>query len=172
MKGLKDIIGIDYGKLQDELHKEMSESEQNTRERQEQAYMDEARRNAREFDLPARERTLKDDFAQGFGAFEPARRQLRKDEQVAENLSTDYMAYVGSKDVAKAANAFDLPEMQRNYAISPTRHVGIERSQDFTVDEKQRREVERPTHKSSEYAEARAVRPDERGDDGRIFRTL
>lgn len=170
MKGLKDIIGIDYGKLQDELHKEMSESEQNTRERQEQAYMDEARRNAREFDLPTRERTLKDDFAQGFGAFEPARRQLRKDEQVAENLSTDYMAYVGSKDVAKAANAFDLPEMQRNYAISPTRHVGIERSQDFTVDEKQRREVERPTHKSSEYAEARAVRPGERGDDGRIFR--
>lgn len=170
MKGLKDIIGIDYGKLQDELHKEMSESEQNTRERQEQAYMDEARRNAREFDLPARERTLKDDFAQGFGTFEPARRQLRKDEQVAENLSTDYMAYVGSKDVAKAANAFDLPEMQRNYAISPTRHVGIERSQDFTVDEKQRREVERPTHKSSEYAEARAVRPGERGDDGRIFR--
>ena len=170
MKGLKDIIGIDYGKLQDELHKEMSESEQNTRERQEQAYMDEARRNAREFDLPTRERTLKDDFAQGFGAFEPARRQLRKDEQVAENLSTDYMAYVGSKDVAKAANEFDLPEMQRNYAISPTRHVGIERSQDFTVDEKQRREVERPTHKSSEYAEARAVRPGERGDDGRIFR--
>lgn len=170
MKGLKDIIGIDYGKLQDELHKEMSESEQNTRERQEQAYMDEARRNAREFDLPTRERTLKDDFAQGFGAFEPARRQLRKDEQVAENLSTDYMAYVGSKDVAQAANAFDLPEMQRNYAISPTRHVGIERSQDFTVDEKQRREVERPTHKSSEYAEARAVRPGERGDDGRIFR--
>ena len=170
MKGLKDIIGIDYGKLQDELHKEMSESEQNTRERQEQAYMDEARRNAREFDLPARERTLKDDFAQGFGTFEPARRQLRKDEQVAENLSTDYMAYVGSKDVAKAANAFDLPEMQRNYAISPTRHVGIERSQDFTVDEKQRREVERPTHKSSEYTEARAVRPGERSDDGRIFR--
>lgn len=170
MKGLKDIIGIDYGKLQDELHKEMSESEQNTRERQEQAYMDEARRNAREFDLPARERTLKDDFAQGFGTFEPARRQLLKDEQVAENLSTDYMAYVGSKDVAKAANAFDLPEMQRNYAISPTRHVGIERSQDFTVDEKQRHEVERPTHKSSEYAEARAVRPGERGDDGRIFR--
>ncbi len=170
MKGLKDIIGIDYGKLQDELHKEMSESEQNTRERQEQAYMDEARRNAREFDLPTRERTLKDDFAQGFGAFEPARRQLRKDEQVAENLSTDYMPYVGSKDVAQAANAFDLPEMQRNYAISPTRHVGIERSQDFTVDEKQRREVERPTHKSSEYAEVRAVRPGERGDDGRIFR--
>ena len=166
MKGLKDIIGIDYGKLQDELHKEMSESEQNTRERQEQAYMDEARRNAREFDLPARERTLKDDFAQGFGTFEPARRQLRKDEQVAENLSTDYMAYVGSKDVAEAANAFDLPEMQRNYAVSPARHVGIE----STVDEKQRREVERPTHKSSEYTEARAVRPGERSDDGRIFR--